>query len=350
MTDSKKTDLQGAAGSQYWQKALAAFNNFAPVETTRIKQEGQCKWISSRTRNMIMDRDFNYQRWRTTKAKYHLCEAKLLNKHIKRSVKHDMFQNTQYRIGKFGVWKALRSFGVDFGKTRREINRTVSLNEINMYYCNMGFPAGQSPYDTLGSDGVIDIDKQCKFVVTNCSTHEMVKAWKALKHKNSKIPDTTGLSKFMLQLVLPIPAVRDSVLKICNDSFSSGVIPNMLKLSRVALIEKVKGATSPEEFRPVVLSPNLLLLMEMIYSIRLEKYLYDENVLSVSQFGYRKLHNTEHLMLAMTDLIRMNVDKGLVCALVTIDYQKAFDSCPRGPLLEKLCKTYNILLAKRFFE
>lgn len=43
-----------------------------------------------------------------------------------------MFRDTQYRVKKFGVWKTLRYFGLDFVKTRSVTNRVISLNEVLM--------------------------------------------------------------------------------------------------------------------------------------------------------------------------------------------------------------------------
>lgn len=82
--------------------------------------------------------------------------------------------------------------------------------------------------------------------------------------------------------------------------------------------------------------------MEKIYSNKLEDFIEKNKTLSNRQFGFRKGHSTEHLVLALTDKIKMMIDKGFICALISTDFAKAFNSVPRGKLLEKLWAKYQI--------
>lgn len=82
--------------------------------------------------------------------------------------------------------------------------------------------------------------------------------------------------------------------------------------------------------------------MEKIYSNKLEDFIEKNKTLSNRQFGFRKGHSTEHLVLALTDKIKMMIDKGFICALISTDFAKAFNSVPRGKLLEKLWAKYKI--------
>jgi hypothetical protein len=245
-------------------------------------------------------------------------------------------------VKELGPWDTLKSFGLKFGKTQGEIGENVNLDDINQFYCTMGFPNGVTPYDTLDSNNLIDKDKTGAFIVNNVFPNEVITAWKGLKHKKSKTPDTVGLSKLMMGLILPIPCISELITSFFNESFATGVVPTQLKNSRVVPIPKIPNASEPDDFRPLSLTTNLLMWMEKIYSNRLEVFISKNNILCDVQFGFRKYHSTEHLILALTDDIRLNLDIGKVCAVITVDYQKCFDSIPREKLLLKLFNLYNI--------
>jgi len=142
--------------------------------------------------------------------------------------------------------------------------------------------------------------------------------------------------------MLKIPSALQAITKLCNLSFTTGTIPKPLKLSRVVAIPKVSNAANPDQFRPISITPNLLLLMERLYSNKLESYLNQNSFICPEQFGFRKHHSTEHMVMALTDTIRLSLDKGFVCALVSIDLKKAFDSVHRENLLECLLSDYLI--------
>ena len=83
--------------------------------------------------------------------------------------------------------------------------------------------------------------------------------------------------------------------------------------------------------------------MEKIYYKRLDQYVTNSKILSPFQFDFRKNYSTEQAMIVLTDtdFIRVNLDKGKVCILVSFDLRKAFDSINRELLVLKLSK-YNI--------
>ncbi len=143
----------------------------------------------------------------------------------------------------------------------------------------------------------------------------------------------------MMNSLLPIPYFS-LIVNMCNASFMSGKIPDILKTNRIVPIPKVDNATRPDQFRPISITPVLLLLMEKIYFCKLAKYVHDNILFTPSQFGFRKHHSCEIAMLAMTDFIRKVLNNGGICVPVSIDLRKAFDSVHRGKLLSKLYNLY----------
>jgi len=119
-------------------------------------------------------------------------------------------------------------------------------------------------------------------------------------------------------------------------SLESGIIPGSLKISRVVPIPKVENASKPDQYRPVSLASNEILLMERMYYDKLDDHLEVKSGLANCQFGFRKGHSAEHALRAMTDFNRNGIDEGKICVLITIDLQKAFDSVDRSLLLNTL--------------
>lgn len=322
-------------------RVLSVFNREAPIVQNIVKSGGKIVIISSRTCSLIRERDNCYWIWRRTNSVYDRCEYNNLCKIVKNSIVKDVKRSTNESIKKIGVWATLKKFGLKFGKIEGEIGSGIDLNEINDYYCTMGFHNNAFPYDTLSVNNSV-ADLPGMFSVKSVSANELFVAWKGLKQKSSASPDVMGMSKRMLKMCLPIPSFRDALLLLFNRSFETGIIPSQLKLSKVILRPKINNAVQPVDFRPISLTPNLLLLMEKIYYNRLDKYITSNKMLSPAQFGFRKGHNTEHLILALNDLIKIKLNQGYVCALVSIDQAKAFDSVSRELLLQKLRSNFNI--------
>ncbi|ODM96966.1 putative RNA-directed DNA polymerase from transposon BS [Orchesella cincta] len=254
-------------------------------------------------------------------------KLKVYTKLIAASMRKDFREMGDNLVRQHGVWKAMKKSNITFKKTCR-LNPSVDANEINKYYCEMGFPTHVTPYDTMSNYKTPECAIQ--FQVKPVSSADVLKAWKKMKKKTDSNPDVTGISKL------------DLIVEVCNQSFSSGDVPVKCKLSRVIPIAKVENAINPDQYRPISLTPTILLLLERLYYDQLMEFIVENNVLTPYQFGFRKNHSTQLAMVALTDFVRSKVDSGLVCVIVSIDLRKAFDSVNRKKLLRKLARKFGI--------
>ena len=89
-------------------------------------------------------------------------------------------------------------------------------------------------------------------------------------------------------------------------------------------------------FRPISLLSIPGKILEDIISNSIDNHIEAQNLLSDNQWGFRKNHSTEGLLLHLTDTWKWALDNNLKVGVLFIDFRKAFDSVNHTILLQKL--------------
>ena len=148
-----------------------------------------------------------------------------------------------------------------------------------------------------------------------------------LLYPNYKLGSQLDPSVFLLDLLKMLSYVIPSPLVILiNESFSSGVFPDKLKIAKVIALHKKGSTDNPFSYRPI----SLLSVFSKIFEKRMHRRLYTflevDDILDPLQFSIRKKHSTLHTLISMTEHTKNTIDNGNYGCGIFIDLKKAFDT------------------------
>jgi hypothetical protein len=140
------------------------------------------------------------------------------------------------------------------------------------------------------------------------------------------------VSKFALTLSQPLQ-------HIFSLSLSTGIVPTQLKIAKVIPVFKSGDRTAMDNYCPISLLNTFSKILERVVHNRLSAFLNFYNLLSNSQYGFRKEHSTIHPLTKFLNFITRAFNDKEHCVAIFCDLRKAFDTVDHEILLTKL---YNI--------
>ena len=153
-----------------------------------------------------------------------------------------------------------------------------------------------------------------------------------IKPKESKDIDNLSM-KLLIRTAAPISV---PLCHIYNCSISSGVFPDLMKVSKSVIIYKSGPISLLESYRGVSMICSFSKPLERYVYSSVYDFLDEKNFFSNRQFGFRKHYNTTHNVLNMMNMVTESFMNKKVCSVVLLDIRKAFDLVDREILLSKL--------------
>ena len=100
---------------------------------------------------------------------------------------------------------------------------------------------------------------------------------------------------------------------IVNLSISSETVPDDLKSAKVIPLYKKKSRLDVGNHRPVSILSCMSKILEKSVYIQIEQYLNSKDLIYPFQSGFRPGCSTETCLIYLTDLIRTQISKGILC-------------------------------------
>ena len=167
---------------------------------------------------------------------------------------------------------------------------------------------------------------------TPTTRYEIIDIVSTLKNKKSAGHDE--INNFILKGV--ISSIADPLEYIFNESLLTGQVPEQMKIAKVIPLFKKGDHLDTSNYRPISLLSTLSKILERIIYKRTMNFLKTHNVLTNSQFGFRKNHSTIHALLNFVDKVAHAIDDYSHMIGIFLDFSKAFDTINHKILLYKL--------------
>nr|VZI46288.1 unnamed protein product [Spirometra erinaceieuropaei] len=155
---------------------------------------------------------------------------------------------------------------------------------------------------------------------------------KSLKECKSPGPDEIPaklLFELAQQLAKPLSF-------LCQKSFDAGILPTDWKTAHITPLYKSGSRAQATNYRPVSLTSICCKVMEKTIKKELMAYLETHNLLSNTQYGFRRGRSCVTNLLYTLQSWTRALDAKHTVHVAYIDFRKAFDSVPHQRLLHKL--------------
>lgn len=173
----------------------------------------------------------------------------------------------------------------------------------------------------------------------NCSmiefkTLEMHELSKIIKTLNNKTSCLEVINKNVLKNAFE--CIGHVLLNFINLSISTGQIPNVLKISTITPIPKIKNTKLASNFRPINSLPCIEKVLEKVVYTQIKKYIEDNKILMTNQSGFRVNHSCETAIQFTVTKLKEILDDDKYIVAVFLDLKRAFETVDRSLLLQKL--------------
>ena len=213
--------------------------------------------------------------------------------------------------------KIVNEFGTFYSTMGYNLSNKIKGSARNINYYLDNIPANPN------SMSMIPIDP-----------NEIKKQIMKLPNKSSSGYD--GISNRLLKLLNASIAYPLSI--IFNQSISTGIFPDKMKLSEVVPLYKGKERDEIINYRPISLLITISKVIEKLIYQRTISFIEKNNILYNSQYGFRSKRSCEHAIQELIgNVLESKNAKQHSCAMF-LDLSKAFDTLDHKILLYKLEK------------
>ena len=226
------------------------------------------------------------------------------------------------------LWSGIKSL-IDFNDSK--LNPIINLkmwngnvitdpfsvaNTFNDFFVNIGnhtersIPKSNVPFSNFLKDNFSHL-----FFITSVSTVEVSSIILSLNQSKSVGPNSIPIR--LLKILNS--EISNPLAMIINESFSSRIFPDKLKIA--------KGSRSDKNnYRAISVLSVFSKIFEKLMHKRLFNYLERLRILHELQFGFRETFSTSHALISLIEHLKKSLDEGEFGCGIFIDLRKAFDT------------------------
>ena len=126
------------------------------------------------------------------------------------------------------------------------------------------------------------------------------------------------------KLKLLSPAISEKIMIIINQSITTGIFPDKLKIAIVSPIYKQQNLEIHRfnSYRPISLLPVISKVFEKVIYKQTYEYFNKNQLFLNSQYGFRQGHSTELASLELVDRIAKDLDNKKILYQFSLTYLK----------------------------
>ena len=315
---------------------MDTINNIIPEKLITLKSN-KPKWLDINIRNLQKERDFLRRRFIKNKSDIALKSYKIIrNKCVRliRDTKRIFFENkiNKPNFNTKDVCKELIKLGIFKDKILDYTFDMGNIDDLNEYYQQVGNLTFSASSDS--NSNVINSNILFNTSLFSFNNIDEITLYHYLNSIKTKAVGFDDISSDLLKLTNN--RTLKFLLNIINNSFNTGVFPDIWKLAHIVPIPKVINPINFSDLRPISILPTPSKLIEKSVHDQLSSYLNINNLLSENQSGFRKNHSTTTLLIHITSLIYNALNDNKIISLVLLDFSKAFDSINHNVLIQNL--------------
>lgn len=310
---------------------LNIFDKHAPIRTARISKP-PAPWLTNNTKYLMKLRDKAKLKFKRTKAQsdwdYYKDLRNFTSLVVKNEKKAHLIQKFENCNSK-QMWRELKVLNINNKQNKIIPPELSNVNHINNYYqtCIPNINNNnQETFNFYKNNKKCNFTETYKFKLTDNST---------VANFLQEITSTaTGNDKLNITLInLCCPYIVKFITNIINCCILEAYFPLSWKQAVIIPIPKIEEPTEFKHLRPISILPIFSKIFEKIINQQLRDHINDYNILPENQSGFRPAHSCTTAILKITDDIHDAADKGMLTALVLLDYSKAFDTLNHELLL-----------------
>ena len=212
-------------------------------------------------------------------------------------------------------------------------NSRAIAEHLNNYFTNIGPSLAEKiPHSSADHVSFLPPSNINSLFLNPTSQAEVVNTINSIENKSSFGPDEIPVT------VLKASAnhISQVLSLLINHSFEEGIFPDSLKIAKIFPIFKSGSPLEASNYRPISLLNSFSKVYEKLIYNRLQLFLNKNDILYKGQFGFRKFHSTEAVLLNYVDNISEAIESNKYVISIFLDFAKAFDTVDHKILLSKL--------------